>query len=690
MGGPNNHTRYAIDSKTNRHVRSDVLASGLARGMVFECPCCGKSLGFVAHRVTPHFRHKAYESCIEDKNDIERIHRECESVIKNKMSSFHKDWQSIFPSDIQEVRIKNKKNGSTHIADIVICKEDESKNHTKINFVDDKNCQLLKAQTKKLFIEIQHSSLSQHQVEKRESCYREKESSSDESVSDLLWIIDISETGYTQSNIDTLDMSYTKFAFTSKHSIALSNIIASYESRSEIDRPNILLDPGGKLLYFLHIIPRQNVEFVKTSPISKSKFFEQLKEYVPLVESNLECVSKPFVNKSASHIYSNNYRHAIEKIPSMSMERKMIINDLCNVLESVPLPIIREYHFLISVYEKEYEFEHEYYQTCIEMLICWMGIISARDKNISDCMQKWLQHIRSTSPCYKIPMFGDNVPLHRVSIDYLSKSKKSFKSSIIRLISELESIEHCQSFFNNSNMLLHFQGMMSLYSNNYAQKSFKWKEYDVLLSARNLIMRSCVYFPKTFIKQGDTWNITEKELKVLNRSTWLREHVYGSIENFIELTKCVTEGYEEINKQNKIAQIKRQEAEEEELIKRRKAEEEEAIKRRKAEEEELTRKKEEYIKRVEEYREKIRKDAEEKKKEEVHRFMMKTKEEEEKKEEEHRFMIKKKEESRKNREINKKIKEWYREQGGEQKQVQEKEFNRILNMLGRKRIEEEK
>lgn len=531
----NSGTRYAIDSNTRKYVRSDVLASGVARSIEFECPCCSKSLGFVAHKLTPHFRHKAGESCIIDKNNIEKIHRECENIIKNQMSNFHKNWQSIFPQENQEIRITRR--GITHISDIMI---ETSTEEQSINFVDDSDNYLLKVGTGKLFIEIQHSPLSKDQVEKRETFYRrnkiENENNSRmKTFHDLLWIIDISETEFMQSNIETLDMKYTKFAFPTKHSIALANLFEYYSTRNTYSRPNVLLDTGLTDLYFLEDFPRLNTEFVMTNCLSKKEFFTQLKKYVSLHSDKLNLVSKNSVEGQSAYIYSNNYCFAINNIRSLSYDRRLIINDLCNLLEIIPLPMLRTFHSKLSVHEDNYV----YYSTCINMLIAWMGIISSHDRNMLGCLYNWLKHIKDTSTCYKVPVFKKNVPLNSVSESYFATrnlSQKWYSGDMIKLIHELQDMQYSKlkSTFYNSNLFVHFEAMMMFYENNYTSlnhdfppKKFKWKNYTILENEKHLIVESRLCVPSTFEREMRCWNISYKQYKLLLRSKWICDNVYG-------------------------------------------------------------------------------------------------------------------------------------------------------------------
>lgn len=495
-------TRYAIDVKTRNHIFIDTLASGVARSKCFECPCCSKTLFYVAHKKTPHFKHRPHESCIRDKNEIKRIHKECEDIIKNQSSSFHKKWQDTFPKECQEVRISE--NNNMHIADIHI----ESKNKA-INIVGDSNETNIFENKTHLVIEIQHSSLSELQALKRESFYNTKDRG-------IIWIVDISHIQHMIFDIKTLNSKFTKISFPENHPDALQNLIFNYTQTHVKYRPNILLDNGSEHLYFISAFPKFNETYYNTIPLSKINFLSQISRYCQISNNAIEQLIIPKSDEKIEK-YENNYFEAISCLPPILQNT---VNDFCVLLESVPFPIFFTFHKELEKYEREF------FDSSIKMIASWLGIISNRSHDMFICFEKWIDFVKKHSKYYNTIDTVSQKPLFMCSskklyVKMLSCSKLCTSICIYKDLIYMKHVNLRNVFFNSQNMY-HFETIMKLGSEKKKTYAIAQDVKDFIhQNNQNLSDNISIIVPDVIDK-----TLSKRNCEVLLESKWIQDNLY--------------------------------------------------------------------------------------------------------------------------------------------------------------------
>ena len=405
--------KYAL-LESGREINALDISNGTLRSNNYNCICCGNTVTFVtgSYRSKPHFRHKNEESCINYSN-YSIITQDADDRIENRKSKFHKDWQSFFTKDTTEVRIKEQ--NKLHIADIYL------KNPTPFQFTTN----ILKTSVKNLVIEIQHSHISLSDAKQREQFY----------VIDnraLIWIIDISHIQHKIEQYTTFTQDKTRILFTGKQHGGLTNIIKGCQ------KSIVILDNGTYL--FKVINAHLDSGFTEVFPISKSYFLQQLS-------------IDTFINNQQSlTIEMRSYR---DYISALDDEIKVDIDEILNMIEDIPITCLREGCQLYA--SKEYE-------TYVEMIVSWMGIVSNRNPIVYKVMVIWLNNVRKTHYVHDKLEFGKykntsicNLPQHYLKW-VLEEGKIKDKELEIKLL-ELRMMDtwfvnHC---FKNASKLVYLK-----------------------------------------------------------------------------------------------------------------------------------------------------------------------------------------------------------------------------------------
>ena len=164
--------RIVKDEKSNR-IKNDDINIETAKLKKYYCIMCNEIMVYVpeSEKHIAYFRHKkdVCDKIVDLSEKDKNIQRE------NKMSSFHINWQNIFPNENIEHRINE--NNKTHFADVYI----ESNDY--FNIMLDKEKKLFEFSKKELIMEIQYSPISDDVLNKRQNFYKTQDRN-------LLWIFD--------------------------------------------------------------------------------------------------------------------------------------------------------------------------------------------------------------------------------------------------------------------------------------------------------------------------------------------------------------------------------------------------------------------------------------------------------------------------------------------------------------------
>jgi hypothetical protein len=223
----------------------------------YNCICCNEKMVFVngSELRNCHFRHYPKSKCLIN-NDKE--------YIENKKSTFHYNWQKLFPN--QNIEIYFNENDKKHIADIYL----ENANNND-----------------KLVIEIQHSPISHDKILERTNFYKQN-------GRELLWIFDI-ENNFGIEKIVTHDVNNTIIKF--KNKIYFDTIPTEL----------LLLDDGGEFLYKINPIVDADKElFIIKEFINKKIFIQNLKN-----KYNIQIVEPLFTN---TNIINYDFENIIDNL----------------------------------------------------------------------------------------------------------------------------------------------------------------------------------------------------------------------------------------------------------------------------------------------------------------------------------------------------------------------------------------
>ena len=214
----------------------------------YKCPGCRNPMTYVRESVTgrtAHFRHL---------NLVCYLENERASGYENKMSEFHFQWQSIFPSECLELPIGN------HRADILVKLSDRVDMWKKLserlfrNFLPEN-----------LVIEIQHSPISVEDLQSRQDTYVNRDESRE-----LLWIFDLQACRYEVRHVKTYatEKYYLKILDNSSF-VRLFQLVGLY-------KPLILLDMGCDDLYLVTDNSSQETGCMEILPVKRQDFLRFL------------------------------------------------------------------------------------------------------------------------------------------------------------------------------------------------------------------------------------------------------------------------------------------------------------------------------------------------------------------------------------------------------------------------------
>jgi competence CoiA-like predicted nuclease len=210
----------------NQLVSVDDLNLGLHRSSFYRCPECHEQVIYVSEFDCSfsYFKHYSESRCTFDGN---KFH----AKYANKMSNFHKNWQSIFPSRCLEVPIGN------NYANIYLTRESFN-----------------------LVIEIQNSKISYFTLVERQKVYINHNKNRD-----LLWIFNLQKSNYIIEHIKTyVDDKYRlKFVNGDASFMHLLNI--------SFTRADILLDNEGSNLCWIFNVPNPDLEYIDVTLLDRSK-----------------------------------------------------------------------------------------------------------------------------------------------------------------------------------------------------------------------------------------------------------------------------------------------------------------------------------------------------------------------------------------------------------------------------------
>lgn len=333
--------RYAYNIH-KKEIDAWELSAGYIRSDTYKCIYCGKHLHFVSEsdRCKPFFRHRNDESCIEN-NYYSRQQKEQDvrDIISNRKSQFHLQWQKLFPQNCIEVKFQEK------IADICI-------NLLKEWQICQGQKPLLSAPSSiKLFIEVQHSSISNEEVERRVSTYITDTSS-------LLWIIDISSCIFHVDHIVLLNTEHYRLRFPKEQPPCLRHLLNIYYERYSSGMPWIMLD-CRKQLFLIKRIPKIDCQFLEVHVIKWDDFLSSFDDIVSLNKYDREDIIQS--------INTMNYRDFIISLDDIQVQNE--VNRIVTILENTPFSEIQ--HRVNNIY-------------------CYLSNITNKSKVIYKMLNLWL------------------------------------------------------------------------------------------------------------------------------------------------------------------------------------------------------------------------------------------------------------------------------------------------------------
>jgi len=410
--------QYAL-LESGREVNALDISNGTLRSNNYNCICCGNTVTYVAgsYRSKPHFRHKNEESCI-DYSKYSSIVQDANDRIENRKSKFHQDWQSLFSEEVTEVKLNE--NNKLHIADIFL------QNSSPFQIVYENGIDIFSMSFNNLVIEIQHSHISLSDAKQREQFY-----CTDNRM--LVWIVNISHIEHNVEQYITFTQDKIRILFPAKQHSGLSNIMRGCK------KAVILLDNGSGTLFKITNACLDS-GFTEILPVSKNSFLKQL---------NIQ--SKPTDTKSYIQV-TRNYKDYISSIDECII---VDIDEIINMIEDIPISCLREGCQMYA---------NNAYDTYVEMIVTWMGIISNRDLIVYKMLTIWINHIRKTHYSHDKLTFGKyknisicDLPQHYVKwvLDEGIIKDEELENKLLELrMMDQWFVKH---YFNNGSKLVHFK-----------------------------------------------------------------------------------------------------------------------------------------------------------------------------------------------------------------------------------------
>lgn len=435
--------QYAL-LESGREVNALDISNGTLRSNNYNCICCGNVVTYVAgsYRSKPHFRHKHEESCIDYLN-YSSITQDANDRIENRKSKFHQDWQSFFSQDVTEVKIKE--NNKLHIADICL------QNSSPYHIVDDKGANIFSKNFNNLVIEVQHSHISLSDAKQREQFY-----CTDNRI--LVWIVNISHIKHIVEQYITVTQDKIRILFPEKQHSGLSNIIKG--SKNAI----ILLDNGSGTLFKITNACLDS-GFTEMLPVSKNSFLKQL---------NIQSISTD--TKSYIQVIRN-YKDYI-----YSLDNGIIvdIDEIINMIEDIPIPCLREGCQMYA---------NNAYETYVEMIATWMGIVSNRSPIVYKMLTVWINHIQTIFYSHDRLTFGKyknisicDLPQHYIKwvLDEGIIKDEELENKLLEL-RKMDKL-FVRDYFENGTKLVHFKSCRDNYYRVYWDRRTDQDRLSVLES----------------------------------------------------------------------------------------------------------------------------------------------------------------------------------------------------------------
>jgi uncharacterized protein (DUF3820 family) len=384
--------RYAYNAVGKEIDACELSSTGYIRSDTYKCIYCGKHLHFVSEsdRCKPHFRHRNDESCIEHYyfNRQQKEQDICD-IISNRKSHFHIQWQNLFPKECVEVKFQGK------IADV------------RINLYKEWQLKTLltSPSSNKLFIEVQHSSISKEEVERRVSTYITDTSS-------LLWIIDISSCLFHIDHIVLLDSEHYRLRFPKEQPSCLRHLLNLYYQRYVSYIPWVILD-SQKQLFLIKRIPKLDCQFLEVYIIKWEDLVDSFNNVVVLNKRERTDV-----------VQSNctlNYKDYIISLDVIQAQNE--VNRIVEILENTPFTEI---------------------QDMIDDIYCYLSTVTNKSKIIYKMLNLWLDKYKTLH--FSEPMsFGkyQGEPLKNLSdnyIDWVINNCKRMEQSIQDKLKTLQNI----------------------------------------------------------------------------------------------------------------------------------------------------------------------------------------------------------------------------------------------------------
>jgi uncharacterized protein (DUF3820 family) len=364
--------QYAYNAH-DKEIDAWELSTGYIRSDTYKCIHCGKHVSFVSEsdRCKPFFRHRNDESCIGNScYSRQQKEQDVHDIICNRKSDFHLQWQNIFPQDCVEVKYKDKR------ADVCIdlCEEWQIR--------QGQNVLLNAPPLSKLFIEIQHSSISNEEVKHRVSIYITDTAS-------LLWIIDISSCLIHIEHIVLLNTEHYRLRFPKHQPSCLRHLLNLHYQRYTCGTPWVILD-YKKQLFLIKRIPKLDCQFLEVHMLKLEEFINSFNDIVIL--NNYLRVD---VVQSTNTIDYKNYIISLEDIRVQNEVNKVIA-----ILENTPFGEIQ--HLIDDIY-------------------CYLSKITNKSKIIYKMLNVWLDKYKKIH--FSEPMsFGKykGGPLWSLSDNYIN------------------------------------------------------------------------------------------------------------------------------------------------------------------------------------------------------------------------------------------------------------------------------
>ena len=384
--------RFAL-SNHGREIDAHDLESGCFRSNTYTCCRCRLPISYVARsaRCTSHFRHAPGKSCVRDTTLCD-AELQSSLRVENLKSRFHREWQSVVPSERTEIRLHD--GDEVRIADILLELHSVDKPFTLRN---DSGIPIMKVDKGSLVIEVQHSNIT-----RADACGRETFYTTDHR--DLLWIFNIEDFPYYLEHVLTITQDKYRLRFPSKQHTGLANLYAACSSQ-----PNVLLDTG-KHLFHIARRPFTDQKCIDVHPVSRRAFIEKLGLVTNVnyhVFSEDAYTEEPHVDATLD---SRSCTLALD------VQLQADVDDAFNIVYDMPLYELRK--------SAEYFSRSDYYSadSYIDMIAFWLGVASRINQGVLACFMKWLQYVRMTYYEGGHMPFGKytSVPLRHLPQTYLN------------------------------------------------------------------------------------------------------------------------------------------------------------------------------------------------------------------------------------------------------------------------------